>query len=41
MWLYFSTAFHLATGGQTKRTIQTLKDMLRSCALIFKKAWDK
>jgi len=22
--------FHLATGGQTERTIQTLKDMLRA-----------
>nr|GFD04191.1 putative reverse transcriptase domain-containing protein [Tanacetum cinerariifolium] len=31
--LKFSTAFHPQTDGQTERTIQTLKDMLCSCAL--------
>ena len=27
--------------GQTERTIQTLKDMLRACTLDFKGAWDE
>ena len=27
--------------GQTERIIQTLEDMLRACALDFKKSWDK
>nr|GEU32016.1 hypothetical protein [Tanacetum cinerariifolium] len=31
--LKFSMAFHPETDGHTKRTIQTLEDMLRSCAL--------
>nr|GFA54874.1 putative nucleotidyltransferase, ribonuclease H [Tanacetum cinerariifolium] len=31
--LKFSTAFHPQIGGQSEHTIQTLKDMLRSCAL--------
>ena len=34
--LHFSTAFHLQTDGQSKRTIQTLEDMLRACVLEFK-----
>lgn len=33
--LKISTTFHLATDGQTKRTIQTLEDMMRVCALEF------
>ncbi|XP_048502823.1 uncharacterized protein LOC125498625 [Beta vulgaris subsp. vulgaris] len=38
--LKLSTAFH-ATDGQTKRTIQTLEDMLRACALEFQESWLK
>ncbi|XP_075486269.1 uncharacterized protein LOC142525869 [Primulina tabacum] len=34
-----STAYHPQTDGQTERTIQTLKDMLRACALEFSSNW--
>ncbi|GKF86627.1 putative reverse transcriptase domain-containing protein [Tanacetum coccineum] len=37
--LDMSTAYHLQTDGQSKRTIQTLKDMLRACAIDFGKGW--
>nr|GFB90558.1 putative reverse transcriptase domain-containing protein [Tanacetum cinerariifolium] len=36
-----STAYHPETDGQSERTIQTLKDMLRACVLDFGKGWDK
>ncbi|KAI5350312.1 hypothetical protein L3X38_003203 [Prunus dulcis] len=38
--LQFSIAIHPQTGGQSERTIQTLEDMLRSCVLQMKDAWD-
>nr|GFC04774.1 putative reverse transcriptase domain-containing protein [Tanacetum cinerariifolium] len=34
-----STAYHPETDGQSKRTIQTLEDMLRACAIDFGKGW--
>ena len=36
-----STAFHPQMDGQAERTIQTLKDTLRSCIIDFKGNWDK
>ncbi|GJT76776.1 putative reverse transcriptase domain-containing protein [Tanacetum coccineum] len=35
-----STAYHPHTDGQSERTIQTLKDMLRACVLDFEGSWD-
>ncbi|GJU40982.1 putative reverse transcriptase domain-containing protein [Tanacetum coccineum] len=34
--LDMSTTYHPQTDGQSKRTIQTLKDMLRACAIDFR-----
>ncbi|GJS05190.1 reverse transcriptase domain-containing protein [Tanacetum coccineum] len=39
--LDMSTAYHPETDGQSKRTIQTIKDMLRACVIDFRKGWDK
>ncbi|KAL8110718.1 hypothetical protein AgCh_026455 [Apium graveolens] len=39
--LKMSTAYHPQTDGQSERTIQTIKDMLRVCALDFKGNWDE
>ncbi|GJV87182.1 putative reverse transcriptase domain-containing protein [Tanacetum coccineum] len=35
-----STTYHLETDGQSKRTIQTLEDMLRACVIDFGSSWD-
>ncbi|GJR44464.1 putative reverse transcriptase domain-containing protein [Tanacetum coccineum] len=37
--LDMSTAYHPQTDGKSERTIQTLKDMLRACAIDFGKGW--
>nr|GEZ35220.1 putative reverse transcriptase domain, ribonuclease H-like domain, aspartic peptidase domain protein [Tanacetum cinerariifolium] len=39
--LDMSTAYHPKTDRQSERTIQTFKDMLRSCAIDFGKGWEK
>ncbi|KAK9697878.1 hypothetical protein RND81_08G066600 [Saponaria officinalis] len=38
--LKMNTDFHPATDGQTERTIQTLEDMLRACAMEFNDSWE-
>nr|GFA97257.1 reverse transcriptase domain-containing protein [Tanacetum cinerariifolium] len=37
--LDMTTAYHPKTNGQSERTIQTLEDMLRACAIDFGKGW--
>ncbi|GJX22786.1 putative reverse transcriptase domain-containing protein [Tanacetum coccineum] len=37
--LDMSIAYHPQTDGQSERTIQTLEDMLRACAINFGKGW--
>ncbi|GJV41335.1 putative reverse transcriptase domain-containing protein [Tanacetum coccineum] len=37
--LDMSTAYHPQTNEQSKRTIQTLKDILRTCTINFGKSW--
>nr|GEZ39856.1 putative reverse transcriptase domain-containing protein [Tanacetum cinerariifolium] len=39
--LDMSTAYHPKTDGQSKRTIQTLEDMLRACVIDFGGSWDR
>nr|GEV73605.1 putative reverse transcriptase domain-containing protein [Tanacetum cinerariifolium]GEW09245.1 putative reverse transcriptase domain-containing protein [Tanacetum cinerariifolium] len=39
--LDMSTTYHPETDGQSKRSIQTLEDMLRACVLDFGKGWEK
>ncbi|GKC21916.1 putative reverse transcriptase domain-containing protein, partial [Tanacetum coccineum] len=39
--LDMSTAYHPQIDGQSERTIQTLKDMLRACVIDFGKGWDR
>ncbi|GKD71872.1 putative reverse transcriptase domain-containing protein [Tanacetum coccineum] len=36
-----STAYHPQTDGQSKRTIQTLEDILRTCVIDFGNSWDR
>ncbi|GJW58288.1 putative reverse transcriptase domain-containing protein [Tanacetum coccineum] len=38
--LDISTAYHPETDGQSKRAIQTLEDMLRTCVMDFGGSWD-
>ena len=38
--LKFSTVYHPQTDGQSERTIQNLEDMLRACALDFRRTWE-
>nr|GEX18301.1 hypothetical protein [Tanacetum cinerariifolium] len=37
----FESAYHPKTDGQSGRTIQTLEDMLRACAIDFGNSWDR
>nr|GEZ88364.1 putative reverse transcriptase domain-containing protein [Tanacetum cinerariifolium] len=39
--LDMSTTYHPETDGQSERTIQTLKDMLRAYVIDFRKSWDR
>ncbi|GJX61537.1 putative reverse transcriptase domain-containing protein [Tanacetum coccineum] len=39
--LDMSTTYHPETDGQSERTIQTLKDILRSCVIDFRKGWER
>jgi hypothetical protein len=39
--LRFRSAYHPKTDRQTERVNQILEDMLRACALQFRRSWDK
>jgi hypothetical protein len=39
--LRLSSAYHPQTDGQSERTIQSLEDLLRACALEHKESWDE
>jgi hypothetical protein len=39
--LHFSSAYHPQTDSQTKKVNLILEDMLRTCALQYRKSWDK
>ncbi|KAD5802651.1 hypothetical protein E3N88_14011 [Mikania micrantha] len=39
--LLLSTSYHPQTNGQSERTILTVEDMLRACAMDFGVSWDK
>ncbi|GKB85851.1 reverse transcriptase domain-containing protein [Tanacetum coccineum] len=39
--LDMSTAYYPKTDGQSKRSIQTLDDMLRACVIDFGKGWER
>nr|GFB76669.1 reverse transcriptase domain-containing protein [Tanacetum cinerariifolium] len=39
--LDLSTAYHPETNRKSKRTIQTLEDMLWACVIDFRSSWDK
>ncbi|GJZ52960.1 reverse transcriptase domain-containing protein [Tanacetum coccineum] len=39
--LDMSMTYHPETDGQSERTIQTLKDMLRACVIDFGKGWER
>nr|GEU85997.1 retrotransposon protein, putative, Ty3-gypsy subclass [Tanacetum cinerariifolium] len=38
---YMNIAYHPQTDGQGERAIQTLKDMMRACVMVFEKGWDR
>ncbi|GJX73072.1 putative reverse transcriptase domain-containing protein [Tanacetum coccineum] len=39
--LDMSASYHPETDGQSERTIQTLKDMIRACVIDFGKGWER